>query len=32
VGTKRTSWRDREVTIDGDTDYGVRFLDAMNIV
>ncbi len=31
-GTKRADWRDRDVTIRGDEDYGVRFLDAMNIV
>jgi uncharacterized protein (TIGR03083 family) len=31
-GTKRAEWRDRDVAISGDNDYGVRFLDAMNIV
>jgi uncharacterized protein (TIGR03083 family) len=31
-GTTRAPWRERDVTIDGDTDYGVRFLDEMNIV
>jgi uncharacterized protein (TIGR03083 family) len=31
-GTKRAEWRDRDVTIGGDEDYGVRFLDEMNIV
>ena len=31
-GTKRVDWRERDVTISGDTDYGVRFLDAMNVV
>ncbi len=31
-GTKRAPWREREVTIGGDTDYGVSFLDAVNIV
>ena len=31
-GTKRAGWRDRDVTIDGDADYGAKFLDWMNIV
>jgi len=31
-GTQRASWRDREVTIGGDADYGARFLDAVNVV
>jgi uncharacterized protein (TIGR03083 family) len=31
-GTKRVDWRNRDVTIDGDKDYGCRFLDWMNIV
>ena len=31
-GTKRIDWRDRDVAVGGDEDYGVRFLDAMNIV
>ena len=31
-GTKRVDWRDRNVSITGDQDYGVRFLDAVNIV
>jgi hypothetical protein len=30
--TQRTSWRDRTVRIAGDTDYGARFLDAVNVV
>lgn len=31
-GTKRFDWRDRDVAIAGDESYGVRFLDAVNIV
>ncbi len=31
-GTKRAGWRDRDVSLDGDTDYGAKFLDWMNIV
>ncbi len=31
-GTKRAGWRDREVHITGDADYGALFLDTMNIV
>jgi uncharacterized protein (TIGR03083 family) len=31
-GTRRAGWRDRDVTIAGDIDYGTAFLDAMNIV
>ena len=30
--TQRRSWRDYEVAIDGDPEYGARFLDAMNII
>lgn len=31
-GTRRAGWRDRDVTITGDTDYGAAFLDVVNIV
>lgn len=31
-GTRRASWRDREVAIAGDADYAAVFLDAVNIV
>jgi uncharacterized protein (TIGR03083 family) len=31
-GTQRASWRAREVSVVGDTDYGSRFLDAVNVV
>lgn len=31
-GTRRADWRDRQVTVNGDTEYGARLLDAMNIV
>lgn len=31
-GTRRASWRDRDVTITGNEEYGARFLDAVNIV
>lgn len=31
-GTQRASWRDREVAVGGDADYGARFLDAVNVV
>jgi uncharacterized protein (TIGR03083 family) len=31
-GTQRVSWRDRDVRIGGDADYGARFLDAVNVV
>lgn len=30
--TRRASWRDRDVTIGGDEEYGARFLDAVNVV
>jgi hypothetical protein len=30
--TQRRSWRDYDVAIDGDPEYGARFLDAMNII
>jgi uncharacterized protein (TIGR03083 family) len=31
-GTKRVDWRSRDVTVNGDVDYGARFLDAVNII
>lgn len=31
-GTRRAGWRDRDVRIDGDLDYGTAFLDWVNIV
>lgn len=31
-GTRRTGWRDSDVAITGDAEYGATFLDAMNIV
>ena len=31
-GTRRAAWRDRNVDISGDTEYGVAFLDHLNIV
>jgi len=31
-GTARANWRDREVTISGDAEYGTRFLDAVNVI
>lgn len=31
-GTARTGWRERDVQITGDVDYGTTFLDALNIV
>jgi len=31
-GTQRVGWREREVTIGGDAEYGARFLDAVNVV
>lgn len=31
-GTTRAKWRDRDVSITGDVDYGATFLDAVNIV
>ena len=31
-GTRRASWRDRDVNITGDTDYAEAFLDAVDIV
>ncbi len=31
-GTQRVGWRDRDITITGDTDYGAQFLDAVNVV
>jgi uncharacterized protein (TIGR03083 family) len=31
-GTQRSGWRDRDVTIGGDAEYGARFLDAVNVV
>jgi hypothetical protein len=30
--TRRAGWTDRNVGIDGDVDYGARFLDSMNVV
>ncbi len=30
--TRRVDWRQRDVTVSGDTGYGERFLDAVNIV
>jgi uncharacterized protein (TIGR03083 family) len=31
-GSKRVDWRDRDVTLSGDTEYGAVFLDALNVV
>ena len=31
-GTHRAAWRDQTVTIDGDLDYGTKFLDTVNII
>lgn len=31
-GTRRANWRDRDVTVTGDVDYGAVFLDAVNVV
>lgn len=31
-GTTRANWRERDVTVTGDVDYGARFLDAVKIV
>ena len=31
-GTRRVSWRDRDVSISGDSDYGAQFLDIVDIV
>jgi uncharacterized protein (TIGR03083 family) len=31
-GTQRVGWRERGVTVAGDSEYGERFLDAVNIV
>ncbi|MFH9001976.1 maleylpyruvate isomerase N-terminal domain-containing protein [Streptomyces afghaniensis] len=31
-GTQRSSWRDRDVMITGDTDLAARFLDAVNVI
>jgi uncharacterized protein (TIGR03083 family) len=31
-GTKRADWRDRDVTLRGDVEYGTVFLDAVNVV
>jgi uncharacterized protein (TIGR03083 family) len=31
-GTRRASWRDRDVRISGDVDYATTFLDAVNVV
>jgi uncharacterized protein (TIGR03083 family) len=30
--TQRAGWRDRDVTVGGDAEYGERFLDAINVV
>ncbi|MDT5001335.1 MAG: hypothetical protein QOK12_3440 [Mycobacterium sp.] len=30
--TRRAGWRERTVTVDGDIDYGERFLDSVNVV
>jgi uncharacterized protein (TIGR03083 family) len=30
--TQRAGWRDRDVTVRGDSEYGERFLDAVNVV
>lgn len=30
--TRRAAWRDRNISIGGDQDYGERFLDAVNVV
>lgn len=31
-GTKRVDWRERDVVVEGDVEYGARFLDWLNIV
>jgi uncharacterized protein (TIGR03083 family) len=31
-GTKRADWRSKHVTVDGDVEYGTRFLDYLNVV
>lgn len=31
-GTRRAGWRDRDVSISGDADYGATFLDELNVV
>ena len=31
-GTKRRDWRDRGVIVSGDTEYGARVLDAINVI
>ena len=31
-GTRRAAWRDCTVTVDGDAEYGDRFLDSVNVV
>ncbi|MGI5195823.1 maleylpyruvate isomerase N-terminal domain-containing protein [Streptomyces sp. CA-288835] len=31
-GTQRSSWRDRDVTLTGDTDLAARFLDTVNVI
>jgi len=31
-GTRRADWRDCDVQVSGDTDYGSRFLDELNVV
>ncbi|KQW03308.1 maleylpyruvate isomerase family mycothiol-dependent enzyme [Streptomyces sp. Root369] len=31
-GTQRSSWRDRDVTVTGDSELAARFLDAVNVI
>ncbi|MER7564090.1 hypothetical protein ABTZ93_14110 [Streptomyces sp. NPDC097941] len=31
-GTQRSSWRDHDVTVTGDTELAARFLDAVNVI
>ncbi len=31
-GTQRSSWRDSDVTVTGDTELAARFLDAVNVI
>jgi hypothetical protein len=31
-GTQRSSWRDSEVTVTGDTELAARFLDTVNVI
>jgi hypothetical protein len=31
-GTRRADWRDCDVRVSGDSDYGSRFLDELNVV